>query len=94
LPTLWALVAIVMSYWQAERSSSKEAKKEEEKEVTPFVFRFLHIYYPKVSHTSSFSLVELIKKDLNLEEEVKELEDVFEQDELNDRLKKLLKIII
>jgi hypothetical protein len=47
-----------------------------------------------VSHTSSFSLVELIKKDLNLEEEVKELEDVFEQDELNDRLKKLMKIII
>ncbi len=58
------------------------------------MFRFLHIYYPKVSHTSSFSLVELIKKDLNLEEEVKELEDVFEQDELNDRLKKLMKIII
>jgi hypothetical protein len=29
-------------------------------------------------------LVELIKKDLNLEEEVKELEDVFEQDEFND----------
>jgi len=37
-----------------------------------------------VSHTSSFNLVELIKKDLNLEEEVKELEDVFEQDEFND----------
>jgi hypothetical protein len=47
-----------------------------------------------VSHTSSFSLVELIKKDLNLEEEVKELEDVFEQDELNDRPKNLMKIII
>jgi hypothetical protein len=47
-----------------------------------------------VNHTSSFSLVELIKKDLNLEEEVKELEDVFEQDELNDRPKKLMKIII
>jgi hypothetical protein len=29
-------------------------------------------------------LVELIKKDLNLEEEVKELEDVFEQNEFND----------
>jgi hypothetical protein len=40
-----------------------------------------------VSHTSSFSLVELIKKDLNLEEKVKELEDVSEQDELNDRPK-------
>jgi hypothetical protein len=47
-----------------------------------------------VSHTSSFSLVELIKKDLNLEKEVKELEDVFEQDELNDRPKKKIKIII
>jgi hypothetical protein len=47
-----------------------------------------------VSQTSSFSLVELIKKDLNLEEEVKELEDVFEHDELNDRLKKFMKIII
>jgi hypothetical protein len=40
-----------------------------------------------VNHTSSFSLVQLIMKDLNLEEEVKELEDLFEQDELNDRLK-------
>ncbi len=58
------------------------------------MFRLLHIYYPRVNHTSSFSLVELIKKDLNLEEEVKELEDVFEQDELNDRPKKLMKIII
>jgi hypothetical protein len=47
-----------------------------------------------VSHTSSFSLVKLIKKDLNLEEEVKELENVFEQDELNDRPKNLMKIII
>ncbi len=48
------------------------------------MFKLLHIYYPKVSHTSSFNLVELIKKDLNLEEEVKELEDVFEQNEFND----------
>jgi hypothetical protein len=47
-----------------------------------------------VNHTTSFSLVGLIKKDLNLEEEVKELEDVFEQDELNDRPKNLMKIII
>jgi hypothetical protein len=37
-----------------------------------------------VNHISSYSLVELIKKDLNLEEEVKESKDVFEQDELND----------
>jgi hypothetical protein len=47
-----------------------------------------------VSHTSSFSLVKLIKKDLNLEKEVKELEDVFEQDEFNDQPKNLMKIII
>ncbi len=65
-----------------------------EKQVTPFVFRLLHIYYPKVSRISSFNLVKLIKKDLNLEEEVKELEDVFEQDELNDQPKNLMKITI
>ncbi len=58
------------------------------------MFRLPHIYYPKVSHTSSFSLVKLIKKDLNLEKEVKELEDVFEQDEFNDQPKNLMKIII
>jgi hypothetical protein len=41
-----------MSYYQAERSSSyihkqatKEVEEEEEKEVAPFVFRFLHIYF-------------------------------------------------